>query len=264
MRDRLFQPIEVGGVTAKNRIVMAPMVTNYATDEDEVTERQVSYYAERARGGVGTIVVEASPVSREARISSRQIGSYENRFLPGMALLAGAIRSAGAIAILQLCHGGPKMCPRPGLPTESISSIPVRAVDTPRPLSKEDLRQIRGQFVASAGRAREAGFDGVELHAAHLYLLSASLTPFTNQRTDEYGGSTENRVRLTREVLEEIKAAVGDESPGLGSDARGGGARSRVERVRVPGDSRKARRRPGPMPFTSPPTRYRSTRRSRG
>src|SRR5512140_1547946 len=103
MRDKLFQPVDVGGVTAKNRVVMAPMVTNFATDEDEVTERQIDYYAERARGGVGTIVVEASPVRREARISSRQIGSYDDRFLPGLARLSGAIKAEGAVALVQLC-----------------------------------------------------------------------------------------------------------------------------------------------------------------
>jgi 2,4-dienoyl-CoA reductase-like NADH-dependent reductase (Old Yellow Enzyme family) len=209
----LFEPVRFGSVVARNRVVMAPMVTNFATESDEITDRQVSYYAERARGGAGTIVVEASPVRREARISSRQIGSYEDRFLPGLARLAESIRGNGSVVLLQLCHGGPKMWPRPGVPTESVSSIPVREGDIPRELSTTELRQVQDQFVSSARRAKQAGFDGIELHAAHLYLLSASLSPFTNNRTDEYGGSTRNRARLTREILEEIKAEVGSDWP---------------------------------------------------
>jgi 2,4-dienoyl-CoA reductase-like NADH-dependent reductase (Old Yellow Enzyme family) len=205
----LFKPVQFASLIAKNRVVMAPMVTNFATEDDAVTDRQVIYYAERARGGVGTIVLEASNIREDVRISARQIGSYNDRFIPGMARLAQSIRAEGAISILQLCHGGPKIFPASGSQTVSVSAVGVRVDDVPRVLSVAELGQVRRDFVASAGRARKAGFDGVEIHAAHFYLLSAAISGFTNKRTDEYGGSLENRVRLTREIVEEIKKEHG-------------------------------------------------------
>ena len=209
----LFSPVTFASVTARNRVVMAPMVTNFASPDDEVTDRQVSYYAERARGGAGTIVVECSPVRPEVRISSRQIGSCDDRFIPGLFRLASAIKSEGAIAILQLVHGGPKVWPAPGRQGESASPVSIRVGETPRQLSAGELRQIRRDFVAAASRAQQAGFDGVELHAAHLYLLSAFLSPFTNKRTDEFGGNVTHRTRLIQEIIEEIKTELGADWP---------------------------------------------------
>jgi len=208
-KQMLLKSIEFASLVAKNRVVMAPMVTNFATEDDAVTDRQVLYYAERARGGVGTIVLEASNISQDVRISARQIGSHDDRFIPGMARLAQSIRAEGAISILQLCHGGPKITPASGSPTVSVSAVGVRVDDVPRVLSAAELGQVRRDFVAAAGRARKAGFDGVEIHAAHFYLLSAAISAFTNKRTDEYGGSLENRVRLTRVIVEEIKKEYG-------------------------------------------------------
>jgi len=192
---------------------MAPMLTNFASLNDEVTDRQMSYYAERARGGLGTVVVEASHIRRDVRISSRQIGIYDDRFIPGLSRLAEAIKSEGAIALLQLIHGGPKILSTAGLRTESVYPVPIRKGDMPRTLTIAELRQVRREFVVAASRARKAGFDGVELHAAHLYLLSASISPFTNRRMDEYGGSIINRARLTREIVEDIKTETGGEWP---------------------------------------------------
>ena len=211
--EPLFRTIKFASVTARNRVVMAPMVTNFADPDDEVTDRQVAYYAERARGGVGTIIVEASPVRRDVRISSRQVGSYDDRHIPGLARLARAIKSNGAIAILQLNHGGPKAMPGPGGQAESASPVAIRVGSVPRPLTAEELRRVKRDFVSAAARAKEAGFDGVELHGAHLYLLSAFLSPFTNKRTDEYGGSVSNRTRLIRETIGEIKTELGADWP---------------------------------------------------
>jgi 2,4-dienoyl-CoA reductase-like NADH-dependent reductase (Old Yellow Enzyme family) len=209
LKQALFQPIGFASVTAKNRIVMAPMVTNFAGPKGEVTDRQIQYYAERARGGLGTIIVEASPIRQDVIISPRQIGSSGKGFIRGLARLARAIKSEGTAAIMQLVHGGPKAWPGPGLRTESVSSIGIRRGDLPHILTIPELREVRRGFVASASMARKAGFDGVELHAAHFYLLSASLSPYTNQRTDEYGGSVLNRTRLTREIIEDLKTNLG-------------------------------------------------------
>ena len=205
----LYQPIKLASLTARNRVVMAPMVTNFAGPEDKVTDRQINYYVERARGGVGTIIVEASHIRQDVRITSRQIGSYDDRFIPGLSRLASSIKSEGAITILQLIHGGPKVLSGPGIRRESASPVGIRIGEVPRQLTVTELHQIRRAFVTAASRAKRAGFDGVELHAAHLYLLSAFISPFTNKRTDAYGGSLTNRIRFIREMIEEMKSELG-------------------------------------------------------
>ena len=209
----LFEPVQFAAIEAKNRIVMAPMVTNLADSDDNVTDRQVDYYTERSRGGVGTIVVEAAMVDRAVRISKRQIGLYDNRFITGLNCLSNAIRDAGALALLQVCHGGPKTIPAAGAATASVSPIGVRKGDVPAVLTIADLGQVRSGFVDACRRAYQAGFDGVELHAAHFYLLGASISPFTNRRTDDYGGNPANRTRLTREIIQDIKASIGSDFP---------------------------------------------------
>jgi len=209
----LFEPIQFAAIEAKNRIVMAPMVTNLADSDDNVTNRQVDYYTERSRGGAGTIVVEAAMIGRETRISKRQIGIYDDRFITGLNRLSSAIRGDGALALLQVCHGGPKTLPAPGVPTASVSPIGVRKGNVPAVLSIADLGRVRSGFVAACRRAHQAGFDGVELHAAHFYLLGASISPFTNRRTDDYGGNPTNRTRLTREIIQDIKASIGSDFP---------------------------------------------------
>jgi 2,4-dienoyl-CoA reductase-like NADH-dependent reductase (Old Yellow Enzyme family) len=205
----LFNPVQFASVTAKNRVMMAPMVVNFASSDDEITDRQIKYFAERAKGGVGTIVVGASLINADERISIRQIGSYDDRFIPGLTRLASSIKSEGTVALQQLCHGGPKSLLTPGKSTQSVSSVAIRAGDLPQEMTKADLHNVRDQFVAAGRRLHKAGFDGVELHAAHFYLLSASISPYSNHRTDEYGGSVVNRTRLTREIIQEIKSSCG-------------------------------------------------------
>ena len=205
----LFQPVDIGGSIAPNRVVMAPMVTNFAEPDDQVSDRQIAYYRERAAAGVGTIVVEGAPVRADSRMTSRQIGVYDDRFIPGLADLARAIREPGACALLQLLHCGAKALVVPGHPPRSISSVPLIDGTAPVPMTIEELGEIRRDFARAARRAEAAGFDGVELHAAHFYLLGSALSPYTNNRTDQYGGSLENRVRLLLEVVEEIKSQQG-------------------------------------------------------
>jgi 2,4-dienoyl-CoA reductase-like NADH-dependent reductase (Old Yellow Enzyme family) len=209
----LFEPVQFAATEAKNRIVMAPMVTNFADSDDNVTDRQIDYYKERSRGGVGTIVVEAAMVDRQARISKHQIGIYDDRFIVALSRLCKAIQGAGALALLQVCHGGPKTLTAAGAQTTSVSPVGVRKCDVPAVLSHEDLGQVRRRFLDACRRAHQAGFDGVELHAAHFYLLGASISPFTNHRTDVYGGSTANRTRLTREIIHDIKDSIGTDFP---------------------------------------------------
>ena len=210
-RAPLFEKIHFSAATARNRIVMAPVVTNFATSDNEVTEKQITYYAERARGGVGTLIVEASAVQSGARAFERQVGIYADRQVRGLTRLARAIREEGAVALIQLHHAGPKVNTEIGLESVSVSPVAIREGVPPRPLSTEELVQARRDFVDAAHRARDAGFEGIELHAAHFYLLSSSISPFTNNRQDVYGGSLDNRARLTREIIENIKSEIGSD-----------------------------------------------------
>jgi 2,4-dienoyl-CoA reductase-like NADH-dependent reductase (Old Yellow Enzyme family) len=205
----LLDPIIFGAMTLPNRVVMAPLATNFAEPDGRVSSRQCSYYRERAKGGVGTVVVEAASVREDATISPAQIGIFNDKFIPSLELLARAIRDEGSVALIQICHGGPKAQGPKAVPV-SVSGIGVVRDKAPKELSSEELRTIGGDFVEAARRARDAGFQGIELHAAHFYLLSASLSPFTNTRTDEYGGSLENRTRLTRQIVEETKDRLGE------------------------------------------------------
>ncbi|MBW1699450.1 MAG: NADH:flavin oxidoreductase [Deltaproteobacteria bacterium] len=210
-RLSLFEELRSSNVTFRNRVVMAPMVTNFATADNEITDRQVSYYAERARGGVGTVIVEAAVIHPSVRAFERQVGVYDKRLIPGLSRLASAIRQEGAVALIQLHHAGPKIKTELGLQPVSASSVQIRQGDMPRQLSIMELDQIRKDFTAAARLVFQAGFNGVELHAAHLYLLSAFISPYTNRRDDAYGGDITSRTRLVREIIEDIKESVGSD-----------------------------------------------------
>ena len=198
---------QIGGLKLRNRTVMAPMVTNLAGADGQVSEALLGHYTRRAARGVGLVIVEASVVDREHRLEQRNLGAFHDRQVPGLARLARRIHHGGARALLQLVHAGPKSLAAQQL----VGPSPVRVLQgaLPRELNVDELEQIRAQFVAAARRAAEAGFDGVELHCGHFYLLGAFLSPYTNRRSDRFGGSTTNRVRLVRQIIREIRARWG-------------------------------------------------------
>ena len=204
----LFSPISIGGVMLKNRVVMAPMAVNYARLDGEVSERQIAYYQARARGGVGLIIVEAAcvdaPVGRE---SFGQILIDHPRYLRGLIQLADSIKSCGTRAFIQLFHAGRQAHTIiTGVQPVAPSAVACATVkDVPRELSYEGVQDIRNKFIAAAGYAYMAGFDGVELHAAHGYLINEFLSPDSNLRQDEYGGNPDNRARLLMEIVAGIK-----------------------------------------------------------
>ncbi len=209
---RLFEPGRIGDLAVKNRLVMAPMGT-YSCDEDGfITEKVLRYYGARADGGVGLIIVQAAAVA-EGGSSPRGMSLYDDRYVPGMKELARVIHSGGAKAVIQLNHLGRTMAEiRKGhRKPESIdvmapSSVPCVRVDTvPREMSWQDMQLLLNAFVDSCRRAKEAGFDGAEIHAAHGHLLHSFLSPFTNRRSDQYGGSLENRARLICEILDAVR-----------------------------------------------------------
>lgn len=224
----LFQPIEIGPLTIKNRIVMPAMGTLYATWNGEVTDRMIDYYRERARGGVGMIVVEYAYVHRSGQVYFHQSAADRDSAIGGLQRLALAIRREGAAAALQLVHVGRLSYPEvtgfaPLAPSPVLSAGGV----LPKAMSIAEIRLVQKSFADAAVRAKQAGFDAVELHMAHGYLIHSFLTPLANNRDDEYGGSLANRARFALETLAAVRAAVGDKYPVMckisGSDYAEGG-----------------------------------------
>src|ERR1041385_4158463 len=211
----LLIPGRIGTVDLPNRIVMPPMTTRLSDEEGHVTDATVAYYMARVRGGVGMITVEMASPSRAGRHRKRELGIYDDRFLPGLTRLVGEIHRGGAKASIQLGHGGGHtrvdICGETPLAPSAIPH-PVFEVTNetivPKAMTHDDMRATTEAFAAAAARAEQAGFDCVEIHAAHGYLISQFLTPFENRRTDEYGGSLENRARFGLDVLRAVKAAV--------------------------------------------------------
>jgi 2,4-dienoyl-CoA reductase-like NADH-dependent reductase (Old Yellow Enzyme family) len=211
----LLTPGRIGAVELRNRIVMPPMTTRLSDAEGHVTDATIAYYMARVRGGVGMITVEMASPTRAGRHRKRELGIYDDRFLPGLTRLVQDIHRGGAKASIQLGHGGGHtrvdICGETPLAPSAIPH-PVFEVTNetivPKAMTLDDIRQTTDAFAAAAARAEQAGFDCVEIHAAHGYLISQFLTPFENRRTDAYGGSLENRARFGLDVLRAVKAAV--------------------------------------------------------
>ena len=214
MKDPLFNPIRIGGLEVKNRIYLPAMHMNMAKDY-KVTERLVDFYAERARGGVGMISVGYATVD-DLSGSTMNIGAHKDEFIPGLRDLADHIKRHGARSAVQLNHAGRYNFSffTGGKMPVAPSPIPSRMTkETPRELTLEEIKEIIESFAQAARRVQEAGFDAVEVLSGTGYLISEFLSPLTNQRTDEYGGPYENRMRFGREVMQRIKAVTGDDFP---------------------------------------------------
>ena len=217
---KLFEPIAIGGMTVKNRMVVPAMGTGFATAEGLVTQQSLDYYEARAKGGAGMVIVECASVDFPRGIhASRRMVVDNDATLPGLSALSGVIRKHGARAIIQLNHAGRAAKSRiTGIQPVAPSPIPVPQGESPqgevpRELGVDEIAGIVNMFAQAAVRARKAGFDGVELHAAHGYLLATFASPCANKRQDRYGGSAENRARMLVEVLTAIRKSVGDEYP---------------------------------------------------
>lgn len=216
-QSRLFSVGRIGGVEIRNRIVMPPMTTRLADAEGHVTEATIAYFRARAAGGVGLVTVEMASPEKVGRHRARELGIYDDRFLPGLTRLVAAIHAEGAKASIQLGEGGghtrEDICGEPPIAPSAIPHFVYEitgATIVPVEMTRERIAESTRAFVAAAARARAAGFDCVEVHAAHGYLLSQFLCPEENRRTDEYGGSLENRARFSLEVVRGIRQAVPD------------------------------------------------------
>jgi len=211
----LLTPARIGAVEIPNRIVMPPMTTRTADEAGHVTEDTLAYYLARAQGGVGLITVEMASPERAGRHRRREIGIYDDCFLPGLTRLVEKLHAAGSKASIQLGHGGghtrADICGEtPIAPSAIAHPVYETTFETiiPEAMSKARIDRTIAAHVEAAVRARKAGFDCVEIHAAHGYLISQFHAPFENRRTDEYGGSLENRARFGLEVLRAVKSAV--------------------------------------------------------
>ena len=226
--DPLFQPIQINGMTISNRIVMPAMYMVMCRDY-EVTDRLIDFYAERAKGGAGLIMVGFATVDERSGGPSG-IGAHDDRFVPGLRRLADAVKDHGARCMVQLNHAGRYALSRQIGKQQPVapSPLPSRLTrETPRELTLDEIGQVVSSFVAAARRIQEAGFDGVEVLSGTGYLISEFLSPLTNQRTDDYGGSLENRMRFGLDVIRAIRKQVGNEFPLLvrmnGNDFMPGG-----------------------------------------
>ena len=207
----LFAPLEIRHLTLKNRICMSPVSTNFSTPRGEVTPRLLDHYGARARGGAGLIIIEGTCVHLSGRAFVNQLGAYEDSFIPGLESLARTIRTNGAASIIQLHHGGRQANPKiSGIQPLAPSAVacPISRV-MPKEMTHQEIAEIRDAFIEAAFRGKEAGFDGVEFHAAHEYLVSEFLSPYTNKRTDEYGGGLENRLRLLVDIIRGARLKLG-------------------------------------------------------
>lgn len=212
---RLFSPGRIGPLRLDNRIVMAPMTTRKADAEGHVTEDGIAYYRARAEGGVGLITVEMAAPEPAGKHRHFELGISDDRFLPGLERLVGVIHAAGAKASIQLGHGGGHT--RLDIAGESPiapSAIPHTVQEghtetvVPEEMSEARIARTIRSFAEAAARAARAGFDAVEIHAAHGYLISQFMAPLENRRSDRYGGSLENRARFGLEITAAVKAAV--------------------------------------------------------
>ena len=223
----LFTPLQLREVTLRNRIAVSPMC-QYSADQGRASDWHLVHLGSRAVGGAGMVIFEATAVEARGRISAADLGIWEDAQIEPLARVVRFIEAHGAVSCLQLAHAGRKASvrapwdaggtPRPvsegGWPVVGPSPIPF-APDhpAPAPFDADGIREVVRAFVAAAERALQAGFRAVEVHAAHGYLLHQFLSPLSNQRTDAYGGSLENRTRLAREVVAAVRAAWPERLP---------------------------------------------------
>lgn len=210
--SKLFEPITIRRMTVKNRISMAPMGTNYGEQNGEMSFLHMDYYEQRALGGAGLIIVEnASVDSPQGSNGTTQLRIDHDNYIPRLYKLCETVHQHGACIAIQINHAGASAVEsRINMQPVSSSNIPSKEGGAiPRPLLKDEILKIVKKYGEAAKRAQLAGFDAVEIHAGHSYLISQFLSPTMNKRTDEFGGSVENRARLAKLVMEEVRRQVG-------------------------------------------------------
>ncbi len=205
MKTKLFEPYQMKNVTLKNRIVMSPMCMYSSTGQKGFVEDfHFTHYISRAVGQVGLIMIEATAVTPQGRISAQDLGIWSDDHIFKLRKLVTSIKAYGASTAIQLAHAGRKST----VDGEIIAPSPLsfdETYKTPKAMTKEEITETIHAFQKGAKRAKEAGFDIIEIHGAHGYLINEFLSPLSNKRDDEYGGSAENRYRFLGEVIDAVK-----------------------------------------------------------
>lgn len=210
----LINPLQVENLTLSNRLVMPPLATSKAEADGKVSNEILEYYDEKSKGGyISLIVIEHSFVNQQGKASNKQLSVADNSVVEGLKKLSDTIHKNGSKAVMQINHAGSST-------NSEITRLDVvgpsavlnpRSNSMPLELTDDGIKQVIQSFKDAAVRVKEAGFDGVEIHSAHGYLLSQFFSPLTNKREDQYGGNVYNRIRIHLEIIKAIRAAVGDE-----------------------------------------------------
>ncbi|MGC1454594.1 MAG: NADH:flavin oxidoreductase [Nitrospirota bacterium] len=212
----LLKPLKVRSMTMANRLVMPPMATAKAEPDGKVSQALLDYYAEKSRGGyLSLIIIEHSYITPEGKASENQLSASDDTVIPGIRKLAEVIHSNGSRTAMQINHAG-SAAQKEVIGTTPLAPSAVanpRRGDMPRAISRPEISDIVLFFKDAARRVKEAGFDAVEIHSAHGYLLNQFLSPLTNKRTDEYGGDIANRIRIHLQVINAVRSAVGPDFP---------------------------------------------------
>jgi NADPH2 dehydrogenase len=211
----LTSPFDIRSLHLKNRLVFPPMRSRKAALDGYVSDAIIKHYADRAEGP-GLVIIEHAYISDNGRVSP-QLGINDDKFIPGLARLVDAVHVKGAAIILQINHTG-SISTTEIIGQQPVGPSPIKqpkraTAEIPRELTTQEIRRIIDNFAMAAVRAQQAGFDGVELHNAHGFLLSQFCSPLTNHRTDEYGGSVANRIRLSVQATKAIRAKSGNKYP---------------------------------------------------
>jgi 2,4-dienoyl-CoA reductase-like NADH-dependent reductase (Old Yellow Enzyme family) len=212
--SKLFDVTQLNGMTLKNRFVRSATAEGMAVEDGEATPRLINLMAELAEGGVGLIITGHAYVAKRGQATPGQLGIYDDKLIPGLRAMVDAVHKRDGKIVAQLAHSGMLAIPKlinsaPLAPSaiEGLSDVPLQE------MTIEDIHETIEAFGKAADRAHEAGFDGVQIHAAHSYLLSQFLSPAFNHRKDSYGGSIENRARMPVEVVQGIRKRLGRDHP---------------------------------------------------
>src|SRR4030043_316065 len=219
---KLFEPIKIGELELKSRIIMAAMVTNFASREGFVAGRLIDYHVNIAKGGCALNVTESSHVSLEGKRIIDGLGAYDDKLIPGYRRLTDAVHGVGGKISLQIFHGGRECSSeitglQPIGPTNLVSRYRAitKKIEVPREMTLEEIEAMVSKFGDAGRRAREGGFDGVEIHGAHGYLITQFLSRYSNKRTDRYGGDAVGRSNFLREIIRDVKKKAGEDFPVL-------------------------------------------------
>ncbi|MGD8502003.1 MAG: NADH:flavin oxidoreductase [Syntrophobacterales bacterium] len=214
--SKLFEATVINGMALSNRFIRSATYEGMATDDGAVTPELIEQMVSLVEGGVGLIITGHAFVRRDGQAGPRQLGVYKDELIPDLQAMSNAVHDKGGKIVLQLAHAGifanAKLS---GQIPIGPSAVGGQSGSRPREMTAQDIQEIVETFGAAAKRAKEAGFDGVQIHAAHGYLLSEFLSPIFNQRADEYGGAVENRARALTEALQAVRKGVGSDYPVL-------------------------------------------------